>query len=51
MEQCQPDPRLKEDDWTDIEIRYQTKPDDEAESSYMISITDQYSNRYAEIKS
>ena len=50
MEQCQPDPRLKQDDWTDIEIRYQTKPDDEAEPSYMTSITYQYSNRYAEIK-
>ncbi|RQO67777.1 hypothetical protein DBR43_25025 [Pedobacter sp. KBW06] len=50
MEQCQPDPRLKQEDWTDIEIRYQTKPDDESEPSYMTSITYQYSNRYAEIK-
>lgn len=50
MAQCQPDPRLKQDDWTDIEIRYQTKPDDEAEPSYMTSITYQYSNRYEEIK-
>ena len=50
MEQCSPDPRLRQEDWTDLEIKYQTKPYTN-EPLFMTSITYQYSNRYAEIKS
>lgn len=50
MEACQPDPRLKQENLTNIEIKYQREPDGERKPSFMTSIVYEYTDDHGEIK-
>lgn len=50
MEACQPDSRLKQENLTNIEIKYQREPSGERKPLFMTSIVYEYTDDHAEIK-